>query len=193
VGEDDEDIHAPDSDHDGAARLAARRWPFTPFCAKPRSTRQHATRSRDDRQPDPLTTTTAAAARLCLAARGARAQESTRIVAATVYPDSASVERELKVPGGTRHIALACGTQWQPAQGEQLEIALGQDDQMHVDVESPGNFTQSRGVFGGSVERTSTAVYAIINQHPNAVTVEMLDASPVSRTDAIKVHLHLSQ
>jgi uncharacterized protein (TIGR02231 family) len=78
-------------------------------------------------------------------------------------------------------------TPWQPAQGERLEIALGQDDLMHVDVETPGNFTQSKGVFGGSVERTSSAVYAIVNQHPNAVTVEMLDASPVSRTDAIKV------
>jgi hypothetical protein len=58
---------------------------------------------------------------------------------------------------------------------------------MHVDVETPGSFTQARGVFGGSVERTSTAVYAIVNQHPVAVTVEMLDAAPVSRNEAITV------
>ncbi len=58
---------------------------------------------------------------------------------------------------------------------------------MHVAVESPGAFTQSKGVFGGSVERSSTAVYAIVNQHPEAVTVEMLDASPVSRNEAILV------
>jgi predicted secreted protein len=37
------------------------------------------------------------------------------------------------------------------------------------------------------VERTSTAVYAIVNQHPSAVTVEMLDAAPVSRNGAITV------
>ena len=78
-------------------------------------------------------------------------------------------------------------TVWQPAQGDKLQIALGQDDQMHVVVESPGAFTQSKGVFGGSVERSSTAVYAIVNQHPEAVTVEMLDASPVSRNEAILV------
>ena len=83
--------------------------------------------------------------------------------------------------------ALVARTQWQPSMGDKFEVALGQDDQMHVDVESPGAFTQSRGVFGSSTERTSTAVYAIVNQHPDAVTVEMLDASPVSRNEAIQV------
>ena len=90
--------------------------------------------------------------------------------------------------------ALVARTQWQPSQGDKLEIALGQDDQMRVDVESPGTFTQSRGVFGGSTERTSTAVYAVVNQHPDAVTVELLDASPVSRNDAIRVtHAYVPQ
>ena len=83
--------------------------------------------------------------------------------------------------------ALVARTQWQPSAGDKLEVALGQDDQMHVDVESPGAFTQSRGVFGSSTERSSTAVYAIVNQHPDAVTVEMLDASPISRNEAIQV------
>ena len=76
---------------------------------------------------------------------------------------------------------------WRPADGDKFEIAMGQDDLMHVDVETPGSFTQPRGVFGSSVERTSTAVYAIVNQHPIAVTVEMLDAAPVSRNAAITV------
>ena len=78
-------------------------------------------------------------------------------------------------------------TNWLPAAGEKFEIAMGQDDLMQVDVETPGAFTQARGVFGGSVERTSTAVYAIVNRHPAAVTVEMLDAAPVSRNEAITV------
>ena len=90
--------------------------------------------------------------------------------------------------------ALVGRMPWQPAQGDKLEVALGQDDQMHVDIESPGAFTQSRGVFGGSTERTSTAVYAIVNQHPEAVTVELLDASPVSRNEAIQVtHAYVPQ
>ena len=76
---------------------------------------------------------------------------------------------------------------WRPSDGDKFEIAMGQDDLMHVDVETPGSFTQSRGVFNGSVERTSTAVYAIVNHHPSAVTVEMLDAAPVPRNAAITV------
>jgi len=50
----------------------------------------------------------AGATLLAVAALPSPAQDATRIVAATVYPDSARVERELKVPGGTRHIVLAC-------------------------------------------------------------------------------------
>jgi len=76
---------------------------------------------------------------------------------------------------------------WEPSDGERFEIALGRDDLMRVDVEAPGSFTQARGVFGGRVERTSTAVYAIANHHPAAVTVRMLDAAPVSRNEAITV------
>lgn len=83
--------------------------------------------------------------------------------------------------------ALVSRTPWEPAQGDMLRVALGQDDQMHIDVESPGAFTQSRGVFGGSTERTSTAVYAIVNQHRDPVTVELLDAAPVSHNAAIQV------
>ena len=49
-----------------------------------------------------------AAAVMVIAAPAVRAQEGTRIVAATAYPDSASADRELRVPGGTRHIAIAC-------------------------------------------------------------------------------------
>jgi uncharacterized protein (TIGR02231 family) len=83
--------------------------------------------------------------------------------------------------------ALVGRTQWQPSQGDKLEIALGQDDQMRVDIESPGTFTQAKGVFGGSTERTSTAVYAVVNRHPSAVTVEVLDAAPVPVNEAIHV------
>ena len=50
----------------------------------------------------------ACTALLGLAAFESQAQDTSRIVAATVYPDSARVERELKVPGGTRHIVMAC-------------------------------------------------------------------------------------
>ena len=60
------------------------------------------------RAPEMATLAGTAAAVMGLFAPQAQAQEGTRIVAATVFPDSASVERELRVPGGTRHITIAC-------------------------------------------------------------------------------------
>jgi hypothetical protein len=50
----------------------------------------------------------ASATLLAVTALETQAQDATRIVAATVYPDSARVERELKAPGGTRHVVIAC-------------------------------------------------------------------------------------
>jgi len=38
----------------------------------------------------------------------AHGQDVSRVVAATVYADSALVERQLKTPGGTRHVQVAC-------------------------------------------------------------------------------------
>jgi uncharacterized protein (TIGR02231 family) len=49
-----------------------------------------------------------AALLLAAAPIGAHAQDVSRIVAATVYADSALVERQLRTPGGTRHVTVAC-------------------------------------------------------------------------------------
>ncbi len=76
---------------------------------------------------------------------------------------------------------------WDPMQGDHLEIALGQDDQMRVDVESPGDFTSAKGLFNGTTEKSSKAVYAIVNQHAGVVKIEVLDAAPVSRSDQVTV------
>ena len=67
---------------------------------------------------------------LGLAALAAQAQDATRIVAATVYPDSARVERELKVPGGTRHIALACV----PAGVDVSTLQVDGDPELRADI-----------------------------------------------------------
>ena len=49
-----------------------------------------------------------ALALLAAAPFATHAQEVSRVVAATVYDDGALVERQLKTPGGTRHVQLAC-------------------------------------------------------------------------------------
>ena len=57
------------------------------------------------RRPQALACAIALLAALPLAAH---AQELSRIVAATIYADSAIVERQLRTPGGTRHLQVAC-------------------------------------------------------------------------------------
>jgi len=57
------------------------------------------------RRPQPFA---CLAALLATAPPAARAQDVSRIVAATVFEDSAVVERQLRTPGGTRHVLVAC-------------------------------------------------------------------------------------
>ena len=76
---------------------------------------------------------------------------------------------------------------WQPARGQKLEVALGQDDRVRIDAETPGDVTGSAGIFGGRGQKRVATVYAIANQHGTPVTVEVLDAAPVARDEAIRV------
>jgi uncharacterized protein (TIGR02231 family) len=83
--------------------------------------------------------------------------------------------------------ALVSREQWQPAADDKFSIALGQDDQMRVEVEAPATTTASAGLLGDRTERTSKAVYVVTNLHASAVSVELVDAAPVPRNDQIKV------
>ena len=83
--------------------------------------------------------------------------------------------------------ALVSRDAWQPAAGDKFSIALGQDDQMRVDVESPAQGDASAGLLGGRTERTTKAVYVVTNLHAAPVSVELVDAAPVPRSDQIKV------
>ncbi|HEX7638197.1 MAG TPA: DUF4139 domain-containing protein, partial [Burkholderiaceae bacterium] len=76
---------------------------------------------------------------------------------------------------------------WQPAQGDGFEIALGQDERMRVDVEAPATFTSAKGLFDSREEKASSAVYAIVNGHGAPVTVQVLDAAPQPTDEAIQV------
>jgi len=83
--------------------------------------------------------------------------------------------------------ALVSRAQWQPAADDRWRLALGQDDRMRVDVETPTDFTASAGLLGGRTERSARAVYAVTNLHPAPVTLELLDAAPVPRDERISV------
>ena len=76
---------------------------------------------------------------------------------------------------------------WAPATGDQLQVLLGRDDQIRVAVESPAGFTSAAGLLNTRTERASKAVYALSNDHSTPVTVEVLDATPVSRDEQVKI------
>jgi len=89
-------------------------------------------------------------------------------------------------------LALRDGTvvgqaDWQPAQGEKLQVPLGRDDRMQVVLENPAGFTSGAGLFDSHVERSSKAVYAFTNRHDTPVSLEVLDPTPVSRNEKIVV------
>ena len=94
-------------------------------------------------------------------------------------------------PSGTllalRDGAMVGRSSWSPALGDKLQVPLGRDDQMQVAIESPAGFTSTTGLFGSNVERSSKAVYAITNRHATPVTIDVLDATPVSRNEKIVV------
>ena len=83
--------------------------------------------------------------------------------------------------------ALVSRAQWNPAADDKWRLALGQDDRMRVDVETPAELTASTGLLGGRTERSARAVYAVTNLHPAPVTIELLDAAPVPRNEQIRV------
>ena len=105
----------------------------------------------------------------------------------------ATVDRPQGVwPGGTLQLrrdgAVVGTTTWNPA-GEDQKITLpfGRDDFVTVVVETPNTFQRSVGLLDNRNERQLGALYTVRNQHRDAITVEILEATPVSQSDDIKV------
>lgn len=110
----------------------------------------------------------------------------------------ATVDRPQGIwPGGTlrlRRDGAVVGTStWNPA-GEDQKITLpfGRDDLVTVVVETPKTFQRSVGLLDNRNERQLTSLYTVRNQHRDAINVEILEATPVSQSDDIKVRTTFS-
>ena len=84
--------------------------------------------------------------------------------------------------------AVVGSTQWNPA-GEDQKVTLpfGRDDLVSVVVETPKTFQRSVGLLDNRNERQLAALYTVRNRHRDAIDVQILEASPVSQSDDIKV------
>lgn len=68
-----------------------------------------------------------------------------------------------------------------------IGLAFGRDEQIIVAAEPLKEFTESKGFTGSRTERGVQRAYEITNRHREPVTVQVLDAAPISKNEAITV------
>ncbi|CAJ0772868.1 mucoidy inhibitor MuiA family protein [Ralstonia chuxiongensis] len=121
-----------------------------------------------------------------LAARSApRLDTSAYLVATVDRPEGIWPAGNMQL---RRDGAVVGSTQWNPA-GEDQKVTLpfGRDDLVNVVVETPKTFQRSVGLLDNRNERQLAALYTVRNRHRDAIDVQILEATPVSQSDDIKV------
>lgn len=68
-----------------------------------------------------------------------------------------------------------------------VPLSFGPDDLVRVQAEAPQQTTGSAGFTGSRVERRTALAYRIENRHTQPVTLQVIDAAPVSRNAKIEV------
>ncbi|MES2039836.1 MAG: DUF4139 domain-containing protein [Pseudomonadota bacterium] len=81
---------------------------------------------------------------------------------------------------------LAFGSQ------EKLELFFGRDNMVRVEVEPEQRDDANKGFINSRIEQKFTHAYVIENNHKTAVTLQVLEASPVARHEDIKVETKFS-
>ncbi|KJJ95731.1 hypothetical protein UB44_22015 [Burkholderiaceae bacterium 26] len=121
-----------------------------------------------------------------LAARSTPRMDTTAYLVATVdRPEGIWPAGNMQL---RRDGAVVGSTQWNPA-GEDQKVTLpfGRDDLVNVVVETPKTFQRSVGLLDNRNERQLAALYTVRNRHRDAIDVQILEATPVSQSDDIKV------
>lgn len=91
-------------------------------------------------------------------------------------------------PVQLRRDGTLVGTQaWDPAAGERFKLPFGIDEQVRVKVEGEQRFASTTGVFSQRVERKMAVSYEVHNGHSKPIELQVLEASPVSSNEQIKV------
>ncbi len=88
--------------------------------------------------------------------------------------------------------AFAGVTGWPAAEEGRISLPFGRDEQITVTLEQTANFTRETGFTGSDNERETGAAYTFHNQHRFPVRLEVLEASPVSTAEEIRVETRFS-
>ncbi len=84
-------------------------------------------------------------------------------------------------------------TFWNPAgEDERLTLPFGRDDLVSVKVETPKSFQRSVGLLDHRNESQIASVYTVRNSHREPVSIEVLEATPTSESEDIKIRATFS-
>src|SRR5262249_37668051 len=78
-------------------------------------------------------------------------------------------------------------THWNTQASDRLVLAFGRDDLVRVTVDRAKQQSGSTGFISRENERTVADLYTITNRHKKPIDILVLESSPVSTSDQIKV------
>jgi uncharacterized protein (TIGR02231 family) len=125
--------------------------------------------------------------------------EESVVLAARAAPRAdtgAFLVAELSHPGGVwpsgplqlyRDGAFVGNGQWTAPEGERLTLSFGRDELVRVEAEPERDNRGSGGFIGGRAERTIQRGYVVENRHATPITVQLLEAAPVSIDEQVRV------
>lgn len=89
--------------------------------------------------------------------------------------------------------ATVGATHWNPAgEDQRLTLPFGRDDLVSITADTPKTFNRGVGLLDNRNERQYTAIYTVRNRHRDSISIEILEAMPVSQAEDIKVRAAFS-
>ena len=125
--------------------------------------------------------------------------EDTAVLAARTTPRidaSAFLVADLPRPGGVwpagplqlyRDGAFVGNGQWSAPDGERLTLSFGRDELVRVEAEPERDNQGTGGFVGSRAERTVQRGYVLENRHRTPITLQVLEAAPVSIDEQVRI------
>ncbi|MCC6074588.1 DUF4139 domain-containing protein [Pseudomonas sp. GCM10022188] len=113
-----------------------------------------------------------------------------RLERAAVVTAEAERPEGVWLPGDTQLLrdgSYVGSAYWEPASAERFVFSFGRDEQLRVAVDQVEGQAGSTGVFDKRNERRVAEMFTLTNTHRQPVDVLLLESSPVSGSEEIKV------
>ena len=106
------------------------------------------------------------------------------LIASAARPQGVWLPGEIQLYRDDTYVGAS---RWNAQDGEQLELPFGRDDLVHVSVAHNKATSGSAGIIGSRRERQIADTYSVTSQHRQAVELLLLEPSPVSNHEDLKV------